>query len=418
MENSITFFLQDNYEVGGLEELVVYGKFYVTFTDMKSNTYTSNELIEVKSMSDEKGAVTMDLDNLINNKEYQKYYELWWNRVYPKGVRDPETDFLIMGKLYNSSTSKYATKVFNLEINYGKISDKWNESGNIGELKFEKESYPFILTSINNNLNIVSLKEKFKDAESKYLLAKEEYTTNLKNVSIDTSTIFERVAAYEPTSWVYVITRFLELIDGTINPALRFTQNGSMTVENKRLTMIQKTIENLLNLYPDITIEDGEGTPYDSSSTGSFDEWTYFSHSPNGSEVDEIDTNMSLTRGTTGGLYNPVYQSAWRTYKDGVTIPTDNYGKENGLSTWNSTPVGTYWNSDGGDVFGNFTQSPFNSRQYYGFHTSLQCEIGNYILIKHLLMWDTLNNKYYEFIFTSWGEDDGGSFSYFRRELV
>jgi hypothetical protein len=232
MENSITFFLQDNYEVGGLEELVVYGKFYVTFTDMRSNTYTSNELIEVKSMSDEKGAVTMDLDNLINNKEYQKYYELWWNRVYPKGVRDPETDFLIMGKLYNSSTSKYATKVFNLEINYGKISDKWNESGNIGELKFEKESYPFILTSINNNLNIVSLKEKFKDAESKYLLAKEEYTTNLKNVSIDTSTIFERVAAYEPTSWVYVITRFLELIDGTINPALRFTQNGSMTVEN------------------------------------------------------------------------------------------------------------------------------------------------------------------------------------------
>jgi hypothetical protein len=415
MKNSITFFLQDNYEVGGLEELVVYGKFYVTFTDMRSNTYTSNELIEVKTMSDEKGVVTLDLDNLINNKEYQKYYELWWNLVYPKGVRDPETDFLIIGNLYNSSTSKYATKVFNLEINYGKIGDKWNESGNIGELKFEKESYPFILTSINNNLNIVSLKEKFKDAESKYLLAKEEYTSNLKNVSIDTSVIFERVAPYEPTSWVYVITRFLELIDGTINPALRFTQNGSMTVENKRLTMIQKTIETLLNLYPDITIEDGEGIPY-SSSVGIGD-WVYFSHSANGNQVDEIDENIALTRGTDSGLYNPYYETYWDTDRTDVFIPK---GEINGrkIEDWSQTPVGTLWNSDGGDVYGEYTQNEFTSRDYKGFRESLNNQIGNNILIKPLVMWDVLNNKYYEFIFTSWGSDDGGSFSYFRRELV
>jgi site-specific DNA-adenine methylase len=108
------------------------------------------------------------------------------------------------------------------------------------------------------------MKETFKKVERDDLAAKEEYTTNLKNVSIDTSEIFERVAVHEPTAWLYVITRFLELNEGTIAPALRFTKNGGMDVEYKRLTMIQKTIENLLNMYPEIEIGDGEGMPYSS----------------------------------------------------------------------------------------------------------------------------------------------------------
>jgi hypothetical protein len=258
MANTFNIQLKDRYDgkVGGI---VIYAKFYVNFVDQNGVEYRSNELTELKGVSNESGLVEINADNLINNNEYQKYHRLWWEKIYSDGIRDPETDFFIIGKFYNSSTELYATKALEQEINYTKDGDiGWNKLGEIGNIS----QFDFDLLSISNDLDITILKDKFKQAEKTYLFAKEEYVNNLKNVSIDTSPVFERVAEYEPTSWVYVITRLLELNEGTIEPALRFTKNAEMSVENKRLTMIQKTIENLLNLYPDITIDDGEGLPY------------------------------------------------------------------------------------------------------------------------------------------------------------
>jgi hypothetical protein len=261
MTNSISFNLQDTYEIGGLEEIVMYGKFYVTFRDMKGITYTSNIISELKSVPDSKGLVEFNIDDLVYSKEYQRYHELWYSNVYlSEGIKEPETNFFIIGKLYNSSTQNFATKVFEISLN--NIDDSPEDisrKGILGEMKYKNN---LVLTSIQNDLDISKMKETFKKVERDYLAAKEEYTTNLKNVSIDTSEIFERVAVHEPTAWLYVITRLLELNEGTIAPALRFTKNGGMDVEHKRLTMIQKTIENLLNMYPEIEIEDGEGMPY------------------------------------------------------------------------------------------------------------------------------------------------------------
>ena len=262
MENALVFNLHDQFESGGLEEVVLYGKFYVSFTDISGRNFRSNEIVELKGISDSKGRVEIVVDDLIYSNEYQKYHELWWDKIYSfDGLKENEIDFKINCKLYNSSTSIYATKVFDIQIIYNYYNEGYNPKGYIGNIEITKQ---LTLTSIKNDLNISTLKENYKNAEYNYLVAKEEYTNNLKNVSIDTSDIFERVSEYEPTSWVYVITRLLELNEGTIAPALRFTKNGGMDVENKRLTMIQKTIENLLNLYPDITLEDGEGMPYSS----------------------------------------------------------------------------------------------------------------------------------------------------------
>jgi hypothetical protein len=205
--------------------------------------------------------VEFNIDDLVYSKEYQRYHELWYSNVYlSEGIKEPETNFFILGKLYNSSTQNFATKVFEISLN--NIDDSPEDisrKGILGEMKYENN---LVLTSIQNDLDISKMKETYKKVERDYLAAKEEYTTNLKNVSIDTSEIFERVAVHEPTAWLYVITRLLELNEGTIAPALRFTKNGGMDVEHKKLTMIQKTIENLLNMYPEIEIEDGEGMPY------------------------------------------------------------------------------------------------------------------------------------------------------------
>ena len=118
MTNSISFNLQDTYEIGGLEEIVMYGKFYVTFRDMKGITYTSNIISELKSVPDSKGLVEFNIDDLVYSKEYQRYHELWYSNVYlSEGIKEPETNFFILGKLYNSSTQNFATKVFEISLN-------------------------------------------------------------------------------------------------------------------------------------------------------------------------------------------------------------------------------------------------------------------------------------------------------------
>ena len=180
MTNSISFNLQDTYEIGGLEEIVMYGKFYVTFRDMKGITYTSNIISELKSVPDSKGLVEFNIDDLVYSKEYQRYHELWYSNVYlSEGIKEPETNFFILGKLYNSSTQNFATKVFEISLN--NIDDSPEDisrKGILGEMKYENN---LVLTSIQNDLDISKMKETYKKVERDYLAAKEEYTT--KNIS-------------------------------------------------------------------------------------------------------------------------------------------------------------------------------------------------------------------------------------------
>lgn len=260
MANTITFNLSDAYSVGGLEEVVLYSKFYVSFTDSNGIVYNSNEIVELKGVSDSDGKVVINIDDLVYDREYQRYHESWWNKVYmTSGIIQPETEFIIKCKVYNSSTTNFATKTFEFEVYYGKNGGAYNQKGVVGEVTVEKI---LNLISIQNDFNFTTIKENYKQAESAYLMAKEEYTNNIKNSTIDTSEIFERVSDYEPTTWVNVITRLLELNEGTIDPALRFTKNGGMSIEYNKLIMIKRNIDSLLSLYPNIAIKDGEGMPY------------------------------------------------------------------------------------------------------------------------------------------------------------
>lgn len=112
---------------------------------------------------------------------------------------------------------------------------------------------------------------------------------------------------------------------------------------------------------------------------------------------DEIDTNMILTRdatgigGTGGGLYNKAVETVWDATE---------------------SPVGTEWNADGWD---NLDDVKF---RYYGtLRETLRNRIGENILNNELVMHDTINDKYYTFMFTQWGQGAAhdGSFSYTRK---
>jgi hypothetical protein len=121
------------------------------------------------------------------------------------------------------------------------------------------------------------------------------------------------------------------------------------------------------------------------------------------SEIDFIDTDVAFTRSiasidlgiSAGGIYNIAIEES-----------------HNQLTS----PAGTLWNGDGWNNLDNV-----RSRTYTPLRETLKGQ-GNFrknILNTDLVMWDTINNKYYTFRFFRWdqGAQHDGGFGYTRNLL-
>jgi len=114
--------------------------------------------------------------------------------------------------------------------------------------------------------------------------------------------------------------------------------------------------------------------------------------------VDVIDTGVALGRNSNqGGLLNTLEDSL------------DGYNNNN----YNGQPTYTEWNTDGLADLSNVT-----TRTYQDFKTMKQDLGDDLFLSTHLVMHDTLNDKYYTFKFSRWSVGDNGGdggYSYVRR---
>lgn len=124
--------------------------------------------------------------------------------------------------------------------------------------------------------------------------------------------------------------------------------------------------------------------------TDFFGSEVYFTKTSGGSEVDNIDTNVAITRGNNQGLYNPLIENSWN----------DSGG--NG-------PSNTLWNADGWDNLHDVENRHYSTWNNLG--------VGVYTFDRELVMKDTENNKYYAIKFLSFqgAGVDGGAFSYVRK---
>ena len=83
---------------------------------------------------------------------------------------------------------------------------------------------------------------------------------------------------------------------------------------------------------------------------------------------------------------------------------------------WNNdqSPLGTLWSAEGWDDLSNLM-----SRQFIHFDDLSSNNLGKRIVGKELVMWDTLNDKYYAIKFTRWQQGEQGfdypGFAYTRR---
>lgn len=124
-----------------------------------------------------------------------------------------------------------------------------------------------------------------------------------------------------------------------------------------------------------------------------------FTKTDGGSEVDEIDVDMSITRGSNRGIYNSALEAGW----------DNTYGDPNGRKS----PLGTVWNSTG---WANLTN--LDQRTYVSFYDAVGGNIGNNVLPRLFIMKDVANNTYYKIDFTVWGNSSNGApFTYTRQQV-
>jgi len=109
---------------------------------------------------------------------------------------------------------------------------------------------------------------------------------------------------------------------------------------------------------------------------------------------DPVDEGVTLARGNNQGLFNIAQETEWNDQGDGE-----------------DSPEGTLWNADGWGRLNDVT-----NRTYVTFIEALDYSVGENILSTELVMWDTINNKYWAFKFSAWTQNNnGGGFAYTRQ---
>lgn len=118
-----------------------------------------------------------------------------------------------------------------------------------------------------------------------------------------------------------------------------------------------------------------------------------FVRTAGGDETDTIAPGLTLARGANGALYNIEAQQGYDFDSHAI--------------------VGAEWNADD---WGDLLDLP--QRSYDTLRSSLNTYIGDNIVGAELIMHDTINDQYWKFEFSDWGQNNGGSFAYTRTQIT
>ncbi len=112
---------------------------------------------------------------------------------------------------------------------------------------------------VEATVSIATKKVEVQNAYDSYLTAKASYEAVIANA--DTIEL-EQLETYEPSSPTAIVTRLLEFQTGTLTPAIRYAADAQLGTQLDYLNRVNKFITLYTNLYPSISIDDGEGIPY------------------------------------------------------------------------------------------------------------------------------------------------------------
>jgi hypothetical protein len=220
--------------------------------------YTSDEIdIEPKFLTtDSNGIIEVDVTDVFLDSTFlgiwQKFSNLKNYNVSLQISLESEKEE-IGGYLYISQT------------NIPTILSAYNVTFDGADYTYPDLQYWDLYESFEVN-EIVIDEELLKAIQSKKLKIQRDYTNSLQDfqneINSQATLQIPVLNEYNPINITQIITRCLELSVGTIENGLTYTTEAGLIAETARLNKIKTLVNQISNLYPTITIEDGEGIPY------------------------------------------------------------------------------------------------------------------------------------------------------------
>jgi hypothetical protein len=212
----------------------------------------SGVLLSQKFESDENGEVVINLTNMLSTKNFLKLINTYQNKY----------SFVLRVKFSIFKTDKFYPYD---EIITGPFEYNTDENGDItfNEILFDS----ITLESLEVKYKLSELKDELKRVEDLYTITK----SNLEQkISLSDKEIEIVTKEYEPTNFNLVVTRLLEFKEGTLNAGLTFCEHFGLDKELQILKTIDRNIIRMSEIYPKVTLEDGEGIPYDRPTRAEF----------------------------------------------------------------------------------------------------------------------------------------------------
>jgi hypothetical protein len=228
-----------------------------------ASVYTTDSLDNISTSTDGDGFAVVDVEQVLQTDTFIQVYKKFSNQ---KGYN---VSFVI-----ELNTEQQEIDM-NQYVGSGNIITlgKWNIFRADGMYQIEDILYydnesgkSIYLTAKVISKSVLSEYRKNKlDREKSFITALSDYQSEIiaqANLQIDYQT------QYNPKNFTQVITRCLELVEGTLNTAITYVEDAGLgvTAGNQilRFNGIRNAIDGLSSLYPDITLEQGEGIPYQS----------------------------------------------------------------------------------------------------------------------------------------------------------
>ena len=225
-------------------ELVAVGEPDKSVPSNYKEMLNSGILLSQKFESDENGNTVIDLATMMSNKNFIKLINSYQDKY----------SFILNIKVSVFKTEKYypyngiITNPFEYANN--------REGGIVFDTLFLDE---ITLESLEVKYSLSELKSELKRIEDLYTITKSNIE---QKISLSDKEIEIVTEDYEPINFNYVVTRLLEFKEGTLNAGLTFCEQFGLKKELEILKTIDRNVLRMSELYPKLTLDDGEGIPY------------------------------------------------------------------------------------------------------------------------------------------------------------
>ncbi len=218
--------------------------------------YTSDVIIEGDETTDSNGIVTVDVTNVFSDSTFLEI----WNKF--NSVKGYNVSIQIE---LESEKQEIGPYMYISRSDIPKILSAYNVTFDGVDYSYPDLEYYTEYEAFNVN-EIVIDEELLKATQAKKLETQRKYINSLEDFQneIVSQSILQIpiLNEFNPININQIITRCLELSVGTIENGLTYTTDAGLVAETNRLNKIKTLVNQISNLYPTITIEDGEGIPY------------------------------------------------------------------------------------------------------------------------------------------------------------